>query len=331
MKVAIIGATGALGQELVGALGEAAGEALELAPPLLFASKRSVGEVFPWLEEEELVVEEYGPDELRGLDAALVAVPEAEAAKIVPRLRELGVLAIDASRAHRRSAPLFFADGVTSVAGASVVALPSAEALAVARILVPLAEHGPAWVRATVLRSASGAGKAGITELAESTGKLLNGQEPEVPLLGHRVAFNLIPQAGPFSEGTAEGEADFADELPRLVGDGLRAAATTAWAPWFYGHFLTLTIGFRKAPSLDVLRAALSGAPGVKVVDTPAEAIYPMPALATGDEAVLVGRLRADPLEPQAISCVLAVDNVRITAVQAIAALGSALRARRAH
>ena len=120
-------------------------------------------------------------------------------------------------------------------------------------------------------------------------------------------------------------------EVPRLLGSGIKVAATVAWAPWFYSHVVTATVGLGDAANADAVRAALSGAAGVKVVDTPAESVYPMPALATGDEAVLVGRVRPEAIDSHAISLVIAADNVRMTAAHALAALRTALRARRAH
>src|SRR5690606_7715250 len=110
----------------------------------------------------------------------------------------------------------------------------------------------------------------------------------------------------------------------------LRVGATLAWAPWFYGHFVTATLQLGAPVSLDAVRERLSGAPGVKVVDEAGQAVYPMPSLATGDDAVLVGRLRVDPIDPSSVSLVLAVDNVRASAAHAVAGLKLLAAARRA-
>lgn len=332
MRIAVIGATGALGQELVVELADGIGSGrFAVEAPLLFATSRSAGEVFPWIDDEELLVEAYSAELLRGLDAVILATPETAAKELAPRLRELGITVLDASRAHRGTAPQFFAGRPGALAGQTLVALPSAEALLLARVLEPLGELNPAWVRATILKAASGAGQAGVTDLAEATGKLLNGQEPETPTLPHRLAFNVIPQMGAFEGSEAQGESDLARDLPELLGRPIGVASTLAWAPWFFGHFATLTIGFDRPVAVDAVRDALTGKPSVKVIDMPGEAVYPMPSLATGDEAVLVGRLRADPLDPKAIQLVAAMDNVRASAAHTLDALEAVLRARTAH
>ncbi len=322
LQTAIVGATGVLGQELLAALAELArdGEA-DLAPPVLCATGESAGETFPWLEDEELAVEPFSTAAVRGAAAALVAVPPAAAPGIVQKLRELGVAAVDASRAHRQTAPLFFDTRPPSLAGAPLVATPSAEAHLLARPLAALLEWEPSSVHATVLRPASAAGEAGVSELAQATGLLLNGEEPPAPRLGHRLAFNLVPQAGAFEGPDAEAERDLAWELPRLVGRELAVASTVLFGPWFYGHLATATVGFSREATADRVRERLESAPQVKVLDDPSEAVYPMPSLATGDGAVLVGRVRADPSREHGVQMVLAMDAVRATAVLAVKAL----------
>lgn len=331
MRVAVVGATGAFGRELVAALEELAGEGeLGHEAPILLSSERSAGEVFPWRGDEEVLVEAFSEENVRGAELALVAVPPEVSPRVVEVLRLQGIPAIDASRTFRGKAPLFLSEAAAPLVGASLVALPGAESLQLARLLSPLTELGLSWVRTTVLRSASGAGHAGVEELAEATGKLLNGQEPPEPKLGHRLAFNLVPQAGAFTAGITEAESDLALEVERLV-PGVKVAATVAWGPWFYGHFQSVSVGFSRPVSLEAVRARLSGAAAVKVVDEPSQSIYPMPLLATGDEAVLVGRLRVDPIDPAAVQLVSAMDNLRASAAHALEALKALARAGRAH
>jgi aspartate-semialdehyde dehydrogenase len=335
LRIAVIGATGVVGREIVAdLLALAESRDISVGTPRLFASGKTAGEVVGWAQDEDIVVEPYEPDAVRGLDAAIVATPRDAAPAIVARLRQLGVTAIDLSRTHRDQAPLFI-DGVlapagTSWANAPVISLPSAEALALARVVNPLQAMRPRWVRVSLLKAASGAGQAGVDELAESTGRLLNGQEPENPMLGHRLAFNTVPQAGAFTGADTEAELDLQRELRRLS-DGLPVACTVAWGPWFFGLSATVTLGFEAAVQLDQVRAAWEQAKHVKVLDEPKETIYPMPSLATGDDAVLAGRLRIDPLDPRAVQFVLAMDNARATAAMAVSALQMALQLKQAH
>lgn len=333
VRTAIVGATGALGQEILAALAEVARDGeLELEPPVLLATSRTAGEAFPWLDEDEdLALEPFAAEAVRGLAYALVAVPAAAAGSIVKTLRLQGLAVIDASRAHRGEAPLFFDVRPPVLVGQQLVSLPSPEALLVARVLHALADLEPSWVRATILRPASAAGQAGVTELGEGTGRLLNGQEPETQTLPHRLAFNLVPQAGPFDGADTEAETDLAREVALLVGRPVRIASTVGFAPWFYGHFATLSVGLCRPASAEAVRERLEHATRVKVLDNPAEGIYPMPSLATGDDAVLVGRVRADPVEPGAVQLVAAMDGLRATAALAVEALQALVRSREAH
>jgi aspartate-semialdehyde dehydrogenase len=334
LRIGLIGATGALGRELLAALAEMAREeVLDLAPPVLCASSRSAGETFGWLEDDdELVVEAFSVEAVRGLSYAIVAVPEAAAVDICTTLSRQGIAVIDASRAHRARAPLFFDARPPALAGVSVVSLPSAESLLLSRIVHALSSFSPAWVRGELLAPASAAGQAGVSELAEATGQLLNGNEPEAPKLPHRLAFNVIAQLGPFTGSHTQAELDAMRDLPVLTGcSSLKSGLTIGLGPWFYGHHASLTVGLGGPVSLDGLREALGAASHLKLLDAPDENVYPMPSLATGDEAVLVGRLRVDPVDAHAVQLVAAMDGVRATAVLATEALAALVRARESH
>jgi aspartate-semialdehyde dehydrogenase len=334
VRIGLVGATGALGRELLAALAELAREeVVDLAPPVLLATSRSAGETFGWLEEDdELVVEPFSVETVRGLAYAIVAVPEAAASDVCTTLSRQGIAFIDASRANRGRSPLYFDARPPALAGSSSLSLPSSESLLLARIVQALESFAPAWVRGELLAPASGAGQAGVSELAEGTGQLLNGNEPGTPKLPHRLAFNVIPQFGPFTGDRTQSELDAARELPLLTGlPGLRSGLTVGLGPWFYGHHASLTVGLGRGASLDELRTALSAAAHVKLLDSPAENIYPMPSLATGDDAVLVGRLRLDPVDAHAVQLVAAMDGVRAVAALAADALAALVRSRESH
>ncbi len=336
MRVGIIGATGVVGREVVAGLsepGEARDETVGREPPSLFATEKSAGEAFAWGEDEELLVEAYTPESVRGLDVAVVAVPAAAAGPIVVRLRELGVVALDTSRFHRRQAPLFFDDNPRplNLAGAPVVALPSAESLGLARIIAAFSSFRPSSVRATVLKAASGGGQGGVKDLVEATGRLLNGQEPESPLQGHRLAFNMVPQVGAFEGPDSEAETDLAYDLRRMLGEmPVAVSSTVAWGPWIYGDFLTVSVRLESEVPLQTLRDSVKGK-HLKLVDQPGLGVYPMPLLATGDDALLVGRLRMDKTDRRELHLVAAMDGARASAAHAIEALRTVVRARQVH
>ena len=245
----------------------------------------------------------------------------------------VGQRAIDASRTNRAQAPLFFdeAPRPANLVSASLIAMPSPESLALARLIVALDSLAPLTLRVTVLRAASVAGSAGLADLAVGTGKLLNGNEPETPLHGHRLAFNLVPQAGPFSGADSEAELDLARDLPALTGRSISVAATVAWAPWFYGDTFSLTVHFDREISVEAATKLLRERAHVKVLDDPAMSVYPMPSLATGDDAVLVGRIRRDPLDPRGLQMLAVQDGTRAAASHALAALRAVSRLRQLH
>lgn len=342
MRIALIGAAGALGQEILVSLAENARTlGLDRSPPLLFDVGENVGESAEWIDGDDLEIEELSTDNLRGLEAALLAVPEKSVPAVLEKLRPLGILAIDASRSHRNNAPLFVA-GLKSSPSAekNVIALPSAEALMLARVLAPLSSVGIERLRVEVQRPASAAGHLGISELAESSARLLSGLEPDKPLLIHRLAFNQIPQTGAFSGADTEAERDLESELSLLLGQGgegglaratLKIATTFSWAPWFHGTFASLSLGFSQALSPEQARALLGKVPGVKVLDEPESSIYPMPSLAVGDEAVLVGRVREEPTEVHGLRLILTLDNLRASADNAVAALSAWAKEKELH
>lgn len=334
VRIALAGATGLVGQEILNVLAEVAREGtVEIAPPILFATARAAGETLPWIEEdEELVVEPFSAETARGVQFAITAVPAAASATLAPEMRKLGIPTVDLSRQHRATAPLYIDARPTSLQGATVVALPSPEAALTVRLIEALRELQPIRVGGTYLRPASAAGQAGVGDLAEATGRLLNGQEPEAPALGHRLAFNVVPQAGAFTGADAEAELDLSDEVRKLCGDAAPAiSSTVAFAPWFHGHFASLELQFARPVKADAVRAALEKASRVKVIDDPAAAVYPMPLLATGDDAVQVGRLRVDAADPTRLRLVAAMDGVRSTAVLAVDALLALVRSAQSH
>lgn len=336
MRIAIVGAAGVLGREIVAALSgdtELRDATIGNDPPLLLGTSHTAGETFQWADDEELAVEAWTPDIVRGLEVALIAAPAAVTTPILARLRELGITTIDCSRASRLESPLFFDEAPKPVrlTGAPVIALPSSESLALARLLTPLLPLKPKSVRVTILKASSGAGQAGVADVAEATGRLLNGQEPETPLLPHRLAFNVVPQSGPFTGSETEAEIELARDLPRLLGQSIGIASTVGWGAWFFGDFLSIDLQFEQPVTPEQARQLLAGRPHLKVLDDPKEAIYPMPSLATGDDSLLVGRIRADPLDRAGLRLVAAQDGARSAAAHAVAALQAVARARTAH
>jgi aspartate-semialdehyde dehydrogenase len=183
----------------------------------------------------------------------------------------------------------------------------------VALVLKPLLDAaGLSRVAVVALESASGAGRRGIDQLEGEAMALMNGREPDPPsAIPHRLAFNLVPQVGPFGDaGTTASEALLAADLAALL-PGAAVVATGVRVPVFYGHAAVVRLATARRLSPAEVREMLRGTEGVKLIDRPGEQLYPMPMLALNDDAVLVGRVREDPTAPNGLELVLAVDNLR--------------------
>jgi aspartate-semialdehyde dehydrogenase len=184
--------------------------------------------------------------------------------------------------------------------------------------LEPLrAAAGVREVQLTALICASGAGRQGVAELEQQTAGLLAGRELEPTHFPHRLGFNLVPEVGPFSEGSGSTleELSWRAETGLLWGRGAPVLDGTAvWVPTFYGDLVVMQVRLGRAMPPAEARQLLQGAPGLKVLDTPAERVYPMPMLVTADDAIHVGRIRGFAGTPEALELVAAIDNAGATA-----------------
>jgi aspartate-semialdehyde dehydrogenase len=152
-----------------------------------------------------------------------------------------------------------------------------------------------------------------VRQLEREVTSLLGGEEPDASDLSHRMGFNVVPQVGTFGPGgrTSE-EAGREPELRRILkAPGLRVSVTAVRVPVFYAHALVVNLATERPLGAERAREILRSAPAVKVVDAPAERVYPMPMLAVNDDAVLVGRLRDDPSAPDAVNLVAVADDLR--------------------
>ena len=316
MRVAIVGATGSLGVELLAVLDESALAVRELVP---IATERSLGTevefrggVFP--VETDLAV-------LRGCDVAFLCAPAEASLEAVRASLHARVAAIDCSGALA-AAPEVPLVGELGVPGAPsldapMLAVPPGLALACTRVIAPLARaFGVSRVVATLLlsASASGAGRAAIEALAEETIALLTQQEiPDEALRGHPSAFDVLPWIGSVDDdGTTAHERGFAAVLGRALG-GASVAVTSMRIPTFCGDGAALAIETREDASLDGVLDLLGKIPGVALAG-----IGPTTRAAAGSELVHVGRVRCDGSRPGGALVWLAADGVRLTAAHAV-------------
>src|SRR5450432_75139 len=332
-RVAVVGATGLIGRDVLVALAEAGHPDTQVTA---LASERSVGAEAAY-GHTSLEVEAASVESLRGHELVLLAVPAEVARSLAPAAQKAGAWVVDTSRAFLSdlSVPLvaagFRGDGLERPFNGRVVRVPGPVALGLLRTVEPLrAAFGVTEARVTALLGAASAGARGLTELEQTTAQLLGGREIEPTHFPHRLAFNLVPQVGPFSEasgGTLE-ELSWRAEATLLWGAGApHVDGTAVLVPVFHGALLALHVALAKPATPAEVREVLRTAPGLKVLDVPAERVYPMPMLVATDPAILVGRVRASAGRPDALELVVAVDGPAVVARAALEA-GERLMAR---
>ena len=316
LNIAVLGATGALGRALVQALEE--GD-LPVGTLRLLASERSSGGELEFRGEPRRV-EVAREGAFQGKDLAFFAAGAAVSRAQAESARAAGCAVIDLSSAFRSDpdvplvVPQLNPEALAGFSKRRLVAVPGPAAAQLALALGPL--HRAAGVErasAVWLHSVSGAGQEGDRGAGDGAARHAGVPGAAAPTtLPHRIAFNLVPQVGPFDEsGASEEERDTVDQARRLLGSSLRLSVTAVRVPVFYGHLHALSVKLRRPLSAAEAREVLRKAPGVKVLDAPREGVYAMPMLAVNDDAVLVGRLRADPSQEHGLELLVAGDNLR--------------------
>ncbi len=318
VQVAVVGATGVVGREVLSALFDAGIPAENVTA---LGSERSENLEVEY-GDETLEVAKATPDAFHGMDVVLLATPADASRKLAPAAQAAGAWVVDASPAFRAdgNVPLVLPAFNPELLGATfkgrIVCIPSPVTSAAVLLLEPLRKAFGGVVRAqvTALMGASSAGMRGIKELEQQTAALLSGRDPEAAVFPHRLALNLVPQVGPFMANSpwTEEEAGWTLEAARLFasrGETPIIAGTAVQVPTFYGHGLSVHVQLRTPAPAEQVRAALKTSSALKVLDGPTEKVYPMPMLVTADPTVHVGRVRAFPQAPEWVTLFAAVDN----------------------
>ena len=313
VRVAVVGATGAVGTTMVRLLLEREFPASEIVP---FASERSAGK-----EVESLAVRILGPDaDLDGFDIALFSAGSATSRAWAPRFVEHGAVVVDNSSCWRMEpdVPLVVSE-VNPEAIADhkgIIANPNCTAMQALPVLKPI--HDAVGLERLVLssyQSTSGTGARAIAELKDQAHAILHDVEPPAPqIYPHRIAFNILPQVETFKDGddnTTE-ERKVIAECRKIHGlPKLRITATCVRVPVLNCHSESWNVETREDLSPDACRALLSGAPGVIVVDDPAAGRYPLASDVSGRDEVFVGRIRRDDSNPRTLNMWIVGDNLR--------------------
>ncbi|GIW72940.1 MAG: aspartate-semialdehyde dehydrogenase [Planctomycetota bacterium] len=304
-RVGIVGATGAVGQELLRVLERRRFPVAELR---LFASARSAGRRLGFAGEE-LVVEPLSAAALRGLELVLSSAGAEVARAVAPAAAAAGALVVDNSSAFRMepAVPLVVPEINPEAARAhrGILANPNCTTIIALMAVAPL--HREAALERMVVASyqaASGAGARALAELQAQLAAAVAGEPlPPPVVLPHPLAHNVIPQVDVFLEdGYTREEHKIARETRKILGlPELRVSATCVRVPVPRAHSVALHLEFREPLLPERARAILAGAPGVELVDEPQAGRYPMPRSASGCDLVQVGRIRADASHPRGL------------------------------
>lgn len=303
-RLGVVGATGAVGRELLGLL---AADGVPAAHVRAFASERSAGRRLAYADGT-LAVEPLADGALDELDGVLLVADAATARAHAPRALEAGAWVIDNSSAFRMApeVPLVVPEingaALAALTGPVLVANPNCTTILVLMAIAPLrAAFGCRRALVSTYQAVSGAGLPAIDELLGQTRAVLAGEEPVPSVFAEPCAFNVFPHDAPTDPETGDNgeETKVMHESRRILGDPAFAiAATCVRVPVLRAHCASVQIELERPARVDEARARLEGAPGVMLVDERERARFPTSRRATGRREVLVGRLRADPTLP---------------------------------
>lgn len=314
--VAVAGATGAVGNEMIQILEE---QEFPVASLKLLASSRSAGKTLDF-RGESLHVKELREDSFEGVDIALFSAGAAASRQFAPAAAESGCVVIDNSSSWRMDpeVPLVVPEvnphAIADYRNKGIIANPNCSTIQMVVVLKPIYDAaGIERVVVSTYQAVSGTGKNAIEELTEQTKNLLTFQAVTAEVYPHRIAFNCFPHIGSFLEnGYTEEEMKMVHETHKIMeAPNIRLSATTVRIPVFYGHSEAVNIQTERKLSAKEARVLLFQAPGIRVMDNPDERIYPMPSEAAGINDTLVGRIREDISIENGLDLWIVADNIR--------------------
>ena len=313
-KVAVLGATGAVGQEMIKILQERQFPVSELVP---LASARSVGKLIDF-NGEKVAIKEAKEDAFEGIDIVLGAAENDIAEKFADAIVKSGAVFVDNSSAFRLDpnvplvVPEVNGDDVKNHKG--IIANPNCVTTIALTAVNAIHQIAPIQsIIASSYQAVSGAGAAGPIELEGQMKALANGEEPQVKVFQYQIAYNLIPQIG------GEQESGYTSEEMKMQYEGrkilhapdMKVSCTCVRVPVIRSHSVSLTLRFDRHVSVEEARAVLANAPGVKLVDDLNNKQYPMPLDTTDQDIVFVGRIRPDLTDDNALCLWCCGDQVR--------------------
>jgi aspartate-semialdehyde dehydrogenase len=314
LRVAVLGATGAVGQELLQLLEERHFPVADLIP---LASPLSAGQPLDW-QGQTLTVRPVDAAAFEGVDLVLASAGGSISRQWAPLAVAAGAVVIDNSSAFRLDpqVPLVVPEVNPEAAFAhrGILANPNCTTILLTVALAPLAARRPLRrVVVSTYQSASGAGARAMEELKSLSRTVLEGGTPRSEVLPHSLAFNLFLHNSPLQpNGYCEEELKMLHETRKIMGlPNLRLSATCVRVPVLRAHSEAVNLEFEEPFPVEEARAILAAAPGVELIDDWQAQRFPMPTDVTGRDAVAVGRIRQDLSEPRALELWLCGDQIR--------------------
>ncbi len=313
-NVAIVGATGLVGQEFIKVLEQ---RSFPMNSVHLFASERSAGRKL-FVNHQEVEVKETTAESFKGIDIALFSAGAETSRYFSPIAVQSGAVVIDNSSAFRMEStvplvvPEVNPEDIKWHKG--IIANPNCSTIQMVVALYPLHKVNPIKrIIADTYQAVSGTGAAAVEELTTQAKQVLDGQTAIPHVYSHQIAFNVLPEIDVFLDnGYTKEEWKMVEETRKIMhANDIAISATCVRVPVYTGHGEAVTVEFSEPVSLDVMRRILAQAPGVKVLDDPTISLYPQPWSVAGTDEVFVGRIRQDVSHSCGLTMWIVADNLR--------------------
>ncbi len=315
MKVAVVGVSGAVGQEFLSVLEE---RNFPLDELVLFGSARSAGQQYTFKGETLTVKELRENDDFQDIDIALTSAGGGTSLKFAETITKHGAIMIDNSSAFRMEEDVPLVVPEVNPADLhhlprNIVANPNCTTIQMVVCLKPINDLSPIKrVHAATYQAASGAGAAAMAELEEQIHQIATGEPVTVEKFQHQLAFNLIPHVDVFTEnGYTKEEMKMYHESRKIMHSDIEVSSTCVRVPVLRNHSEAIWVETENALELGQVRKALEQAEGVTMQDNPASNIYPMPLGSASKDDIFVGRLRKDLSNPKGITFWCVGDQIK--------------------
>jgi len=315
-NVAVVGATGAVGNEMIKVLEERKFPVKNLT---LLASSRSVGKTMSF-HGEDIDVQELKEDSFKDIDIGLFSPGGSISLKFAPIAAASGCVVIDNTSAFRMEpdVPLVVPEvnehAIALHTKRGIIANPNCSTIQLVVALKPL--HDVAKIKRIVVstyQAVSGTGQKAIKELEQQVLAIYAMKPIEKKVYPYQIAFNVLPHIDSFLEsGYTKEEMKMVNETKKIMeDDSIQVTATTVRVPVFYGHSESVNIEFESEMTPDMARKLLKKAPGIKLVDNPSKNLYPLALEAAGKDDTFVGRIRVDDTVKYGLNMWVVADNIR--------------------